>query len=145
MLKLYEKNKAQEVKVRAKLGLNKQGDNFFIPYPRLPKLAEYIERYGPDNICTTAHIWNDVISLVNKHKGEVPFFYEVRFEDILANPEAEILKISEFCELPEITDHNAPFWQKVNEIGVVHHTNQYGNFEIVEDICRDNMKQYGYL
>jgi len=31
----------------------------FIPYPRLPRLAEYVARFGADDIRTTARLWRD--------------------------------------------------------------------------------------
>ncbi|MCB0208346.1 MAG: sulfotransferase [Anaerolineae bacterium] len=143
MLKLFKHNQAQEIKVRDKLGLDR--DRYFIPYPRVPKLVEYLEAYGPNDIRTTANIWNDTITMVAEQKDDVPFFYEVRFEDILADPQVEIKKILDFCELPEVEDQSTPFWQKIKKIGKVSHTNNYGNFEMVEEICKTYMKQYGYL
>jgi hypothetical protein len=145
MLKLYRRNQAQEAKIRAQLGDRARTGDFFVPYPRLPKLTQYIKEYGVEDIRTTAHIWNDAISFINKVKDQLPFFYEVRYEDILANPTAEINKLLEFCELPEIEDRQARFWQTVNKIGRVQHANQYGDFEVVEAICGPNMKLYGYV
>lgn len=146
MLKLYRLNWSQESKVKARQGANENGDiPTFIPYPRVPKLAEYVERWGADDIRTTANVWNDAISFVDEHKHEVNNFYAVRYEDILANPEEEVRKIFEFCELPLIEDRNSDFWQKLSNVGILHHKNDYGDFSMVEEICHDNMVKYGYL
>jgi hypothetical protein len=145
MVKLYRRNREQEAKLKPQLRHSDFNGDFLVPFPRLPRLAEYIEHYGPDDIRTTANLWNDAVSFVDERKDQLPFFYEVRFEDILANPKEEIFNILEFCELPKIADDQIEFWRKLDQVGVVQHTNQYGDFEIVEEICRDNLQRYGYL
>ena len=65
-----------------------------------------------------------------KKKDKLLAFYEVRYEDILKNPEEEIFKIFEFCELPEIRKDNTEFWSKVSQVGVIHHKNVYGDFDV---------------
>jgi hypothetical protein len=145
LVKLYNLNAEQLAKIRTKTRHPIYNNKVFIPYPRLPKLSEYIQEYGPDNIRTTASIWNDGISFVSEKKEELQSFYEVRYEDILADPRVEIFKIIDFCKLPEIKKDNTKFWQKISQIGVIHHKNVYGNFDVVESICRENMFKYGYL
>lgn len=145
LVKLYHLNMDQLSKIRSKKRQYIYDNKVFIPYPRLPRLAEYIERYGPEDIRTTAHLWNDAISFVSKHKNKLPSFYEVRYEDILTNPKKEISKIFEYCELPEIKKNNKAFSQKISKVGVIHHKNIYGDFDVVESICRENMLKYGYL
>ncbi|MHC4175971.1 MAG: sulfotransferase family protein [Planctomycetota bacterium] len=120
-------------------------DRPLIPYPRLPNLAENVEKYGAEDVRTTAHLWNDAISFVNRNKDKLPTFYEVRYEDILADPQKEVFGILEFCELPEPGKDKTKFWEKLGEFGVIRHKNVYGEFDVVESICRDNMQQYGYL
>ncbi|MHC4175970.1 MAG: sulfotransferase family protein [Planctomycetota bacterium] len=113
-------------------------------YPRLPNLAENVEKYGAEDVRTTAHLWNDAVTFVNRNKDKLPTFHEVRHEDILADPRKEVLGILEFCELPEPDKDNTKFWERVGEFGVIRHKNVYGEFDVVESICRDNMQQYGY-
>jgi Sulfotransferase family len=144
MVKLCRLNQAQEVRTRETLGCADHRRDLFLPYPRLPTLAGYVEKFGSDSIYTAAHLWNDAVSFVGQHQNEMPFFKVVRYEDILANPQVEILKILDFCELPEVEDLGAPFWTAIKKIGVIHHTNAYGNYDLIEFICRDNMRQYGY-
>lgn len=140
MLKLYRLNSSQESNAKG------QSDKPpFVPYPRVPKLAEYVERWGADDIRTTANVWNDAISFVDERKDQVNHYYLVRYEDILENPEAEMRKIFEFCELPFIKDRDSEFWQKLSGVGMVSHKNSYGEFSVVEEICHDNMVKYGYL
>lgn len=145
MIKLYRRHMEQEARIRAELGEQDHPSGPFVPYPRIPKLREYIDAYGCDDIRTTANVWNDSISLVNDAKADVPFCYEVRYEDILANPKTEIAKLMEFCELPDVADRGAPFWRKVDEIRAGSAPGQYAGFEVVEAICRENMRKYGYL
>jgi len=145
LIKLYRLDNKQRLKIRQKTPLDVYHDNSFIPYPRLPGLADNVDRYGPEDIRTTASLGNEAVSFVNKNKGKLSSFYGARYEDILTNPEEEILKIFEFCELPGIGKGESAFWEKISQIGVTHHKNIYGDFEVVESICLDNMQKYGYL
>lgn len=120
-------------------------DTPFIPYPRMARLQEHIEAYGPDDIRTTAHLWNDGVDFVRKNQHLFPNFHEVRYEDILADPQMEIGRILDFCELPHPPQQNQGFWGKVSKVGVVHHKNAYANFDVVEEICQKNMQEFGYL
>ena len=146
LLKLRRVEQEQLANIRAR-GLRHDiyDDQPFVSYPRLPKLTEYVRKYGLEDIRTTAHLWNDAISLINEKRDKLPSFYEVRYEDILTNPKEEISKILDFCELPEIKADNERFWKKLSQVGVLRHTNKYGEFEVVEEICGDNMRKYGYL
>ncbi len=146
MVKFYGLMQKQFNKIKYKLpDIACDGD--FIPYPRLPKLKENIQKYGAADIRTTANIWNDGINFVNQNKNRIANFYEIRYEDILTNPQAEIFKIIEFCELAAIKPEQERFFQKLNQVGKVNHSqiNKYGNFDIVESICRDNLVLYDYL
>lgn len=143
MVKLYRLNRAQEIKLRALK--DPENHDLLVPYPRLPKLKEYIGRFGPDDLRTTAHVWNDAISIVGRDKVQVNFFYEVRYEDILANPRKEILRILEFSGLSEADAKGGDFAEKISRVGHISHVNHYGNFGLVEEICRSNMQKYDYL
>jgi hypothetical protein len=145
MLKLYRRTRDQEVKVRARLGLGDPPELRFVPYPRLPQLAEYVATYGADDLRTTAHVWDSSISIVEADKEHVDNFYEVRYEDIVARPKVEIGKLLEFCELPPVTDPDSPFCELVGQIRDMAGANQYANFDVVEDICQTKMQRYGYL
>lgn len=144
LLKLYRRDKEQLERIKA---AGKHGifdDRPFVPYPRLPRLAKYVETYSADDIRTTAHLWNDAISYVHERRHLLNSFHEVRYEDILANPQQELSKALDFCQLPPAGPENVKFWNKMSEVGVVHHQNQYGEFSVVEEICRDNMQKLGY-
>ena len=39
-----------------------------VSYPHLPRLPEYIERFGVDDIRTAAHIWRDGMDFVDGNK-----------------------------------------------------------------------------
>jgi hypothetical protein len=145
MLKLCRLNRAREVEMRRKLGSPRDEQSLFLPYPRFPRLAEYVETFGADSISTTAHLWNDAMTFVEGARQDVRSFYNVRYEDILANPRQEILKILDFCELSTVDDPQAPLWTAAARIGAIHHTNAYGNFELIESVCRDNMRNYCYV
>lgn len=130
---------------RSNRGGRKDPTNFFIPYPRFPRLAAYVEQFGLEDFRTTAHLWNDVVSYLGEVKASIPCYYEVRFEDIVAAPEERISAILEFCELPPVRKNNAAFWDKIRSVGHVTHKNQYSNFEQIEEICRENLRKHGYL
>jgi hypothetical protein len=144
LVKLCRLNQTQEGRMRDKLHNPRNDGALFLPYPRFPRLAEYVEKYGPESIYTTANLWNDAVSFVDQNREQVPFFHNVRYEDLLANPEEEILKILDFCELPKVEDRNATLWQAIKKIGVIHHTNTYSNFELIESICGAIMSRHGY-
>ncbi len=145
LLKIYRLENEQLQKIKGKTRLEIYQDKPFIPYPRLPNLAENVEKYGADDIRTTAHLWDDAISFISEKKDTLPSLFEVRYEDILKNPKEEVSKILEFCELPEIGKENTEFWEKISQVGVLHHKNVYGDFKVIEEICGDNMRKYHYL
>lgn len=144
MVKLCRQTQAQELAMRSGRRKGGRPPDLFVPYPRLPRLPEYIKRYGVHSVCTTAHLWNDAISMLEASKREMLSFYTVRFEDILANPQQEILKILDFCELPPVEDPDSLFAQTVLKIGAIRHRNVYGDYAAIESICRPNMSKYGY-
>lgn len=145
LLKLHRLDNQQLEKIRASGRRPIPGDQPLIPYPRLPGLAEDVACYGAEDIRTTAHLWNAAVQFVNERKAELPAFHEVRYEDILADPEKEVFRIFEFCELDVPEESNRAFWSKIGEFGTIRHKNAYGNFDMVESICGDSMRKYGYL
>lgn len=145
MVKLYRLDQRQLEFIRSHGGHKLYPEGPYVTFPRLPGLAEYVKTYGADSLETTARIWNEAIDWVNEVKDRLPSFYEVRYEDVLARPGEEIRKILDFCELPEIPPQHRAFWEKFQQIGVVRHSNHYGGFDRVEEICGDNLKKYGYL
>lgn len=144
LVKLYRLENEKLERLREKGRLPLAADKPWLIYPRTPKLAENVEKYGPDDIRTTAHLWNDAETFVNQNKDKLPTFYEVRYEDILVDAQKEVLGILEFCEVSEPGKDNTEFWQKLGEFGKIRHKNVYGDFEVVESICGDNMRRYGY-
>ncbi len=138
-LKLYRLEKKQIAKIDHPMMKD------FIPYPRVRKLPQYVAEFGAEDIRCTAHVWNDAVTFVNEVKDRLNAFYEVRYEDILANPKEELFKIFDFCELPPPSQENRKFWDKLANVGKTHHKNTYGDFEVVEEICRANLERYGYL
>ena len=144
LVKLYRLENEKLERLRQKGRLPLAADKPWLIYPRTPKLAENVQKYGPDDIRTTAHLWNDAETFVHQNKDKLPNFYEVRYEDILADPQKEVLGILEFCGLPEPGQDNTEYWQKLGEFGKIRHKNVYGDFDGVESICGENMRRYGY-
>ena len=145
MLKIYRLLSDQPVRTKGLgqgAGRERQA---FVPYPRVPGLAGYAKIYGVDDIRTTAHVWNDAVSFVNEVKDKLPFFIEVRYEDILASPREQVSRLLRFCELPEVDSACSAFWEKVHEVGSRRDSNRYEDFETIENICHDNLVRYGYL
>ena len=144
LLKLYrlEAQQLELIRSQTKHGLYDRG--VFIPYPRIPKLGDYLDQWGPDDLRTTSNVWNDAVSIIRGWGQKMDHFLEVRYEDIVRGPEKELARIFDFAELRPIAADDKAFWEKLAKVGKIHHSNQYGDFEVVEDICRDNMQALGY-
>jgi len=141
MIKLYRRQVEQDARTEHPLFK----DRHLIPYPRVPRLAEYIEQWGPEDLRTTAHIWDDCISYINGIKDGLLHFHEVRFEDILEHPKEELDKILAFCGLPAPESGATAYEARISRIGKIQHKNVYSGFEAVEAIAADNLRRYGYL
>ena len=145
MVKLNRICQEQLASLRARSRRLRRDRRAFTAYPRLPGLPGLVREFGADDIRTTAHLWDESIRHLNRLRGTLAHLYEVRYEDILADPAAEIPRIFEFCGLPPIEEGNAAYREKLAGVGRIHHSNAYGSFGVVEEICRDSMRQYGYL
>jgi hypothetical protein len=121
------------------------GDRYFVPYPRFPGLAETAARFGVGDVRTAAHLWNEAASHLRAIRHTFKNFLQVRYEDLLQEPAKQLDRILEFLELPQVPQANRAFWDRAGQIGRVQHVNRYEHFEVVEEICRDNLKYYGYL
>jgi len=143
MLKIYHISNQRLMEIRKRQGrpLPKEP---FIPYPRLPRIKAHLASFGPDDIRCTASLWNDAIEVVDQHRGKIRNLLEVRYEDILENPKAQLKAIFDFCELETPGSENAAYQKKLQGIGVIHHQNQYADFDLVTEICGENMQRYGY-
>jgi hypothetical protein len=144
LLKLYRLEAQQLERIRSETRHGVYDRGIFIPYPRIPKLGDYLDQWGPDDLRTTSHLWNDCVSFIREWGTKLDRFMEIRYEDIVREPKEQLARLFEFCELAPIPADHQRFWEKLAKVGHIHHTNQYGNFEIVEEICRDNMRALGY-
>lgn len=144
LLKLYRLEAAQLDLIRSetKHGLYDRG--VFIPYPRIPKLGDYLDLWGPSDLRTTANVWNDAVTIIRDWGTKLDHFLEVKYEDILADPKKQLMRLFEFAELRPVSEDDRMFWDKLSNVGNIHHKNSYGNFELVEQICKDNMDALGY-
>lgn len=142
MLKLYKLQRAQDIKVNHPV-FNK--DRPFVPYPRVPGLEAAVEKYGLEDVRTTATVWDSACKYIDSVRGEMANFYELRYEDFLANPRTELSKLFDFCELPEPRSGREAIEAKLANVGVVHHKNSYGSFDVVEDVAGDSLRRFGYL
>ncbi|WP_370299543.1 sulfotransferase [Abyssibacter sp.] len=142
LIKLYRRQREQDIKVNHPMFK----DQPFIPYPRVNGLEQAIETWGAEDLRTTSHIWNESIDYMDRIKSSIPHLMEVRYEDVLAEPQAVVGQILEFCELgePEQPGAKAAFDARMAKVGRVSHVNQYSGFEIVESIAGENLKRYGY-
>ncbi|NOX55823.1 MAG: sulfotransferase [Planctomycetes bacterium] len=145
MVKLYRLEQAQLDFIRRTGGHGVYDEKPFISFPRLPRLKEYVETYGPDSIETTARLWNDAIDEVNRVRDHLPAFCEVRFEDFVRSPRAHIERLFEFCELPPIEPENKRFWEKLRGVREPSSPSSYAHFDRITEICRENLERYGYL
>ena len=47
--------------------------------------------------------------------------------------------------MPPVEEEDRAFWDKISGVGHVRHRNTYDNFDLVEGICREHLKNRGYL
>lgn len=118
---------------------------YIVPYPRVKTLKGLIEKFGDDDIRTTAHIWQDSIELVHQTAPDLSHFIEVRYEDILKNPKAEMQRLFDFCEINYPAVDNQKYKHEFEIVGVTHHKNDYKDFDVIEEITRPTLKKLGYL
>jgi hypothetical protein len=146
MLKLNRLCVEQLDRIRARLGARLQLDaRPFIPYPRLPRLPEYVATYGIDDIRTTASLWRDACLFMEAVKPRIRHLHEVRYEDIVAAPAQAMDAIFRFCELRAPVAADTVFADRLSRVGVLRHMNRYGNFEEIERICSDMLRHHRYL
>jgi hypothetical protein len=145
MLKLYRRFHDHQKGLGKQQRDKRAEGRIFIPYPRFPGLKSYAEAYGVDDIRTTAHLWNEAIDTIDAVRNQMGSFCEVRYEDVLSEPRATVQQILDFCELPPARPGTTPFWEKLSQIGELHHANRYNQFEKVEEICGEKMGRFGYL
>ena len=82
--------------------------------------------------------------MVDEAREHLPYFHEVRYEDLLEDPEGEFGRILDFCGLSPVPRDNEYYWGKVRQIGTIHHKRSYGDFDVVEQICQEGMGRHGY-
>lgn len=141
MIKLYRRQVEQNERIHHPLF----EDHPFIPYPRVAHLKDYIEQWGPEDLRTTAHVWNDCLNFVGDVKNELRAFHEVRFEDILVDPRGVVGGIMDFCGLGPMVEGKTQYEEKISRVGKIQHKNVYQGFEVVEEIAGDNLRRFGYL
>lgn len=144
LIKLTRKSIAQIEMISRDVKGYKHAGKTPVSYPHVPKLPEYIREFGIDNIRTAANVCVDAMNMVDSYKANLKNFYEVRYEDILANPDGKMAEILNFCELPSPSLANTEYWETLKGVGTVFHKNQYADQALIEDICADVMQRYGY-
>jgi hypothetical protein len=146
MLKLNRLCVEQLARIRSRLGARARLDaRPFIPYPRLAHLPEYVAAYGVDDIRTTASLWRDACLYMEEVKPRIRHLYEVRYEDIVAQPARSMDTIFEFCELRVPGPAESAYAERLSQVGVLRHTNRYGSFDEIERICGDMLRHHRYL
>lgn len=142
MVKLYRKTEGQRQKIQARHNRYPQP---LVPFPRLERLTEYLEAYGPESIETTARLWRDSVALMQAYEGRDDFI-TVRYEDVLTDKQKQISRLLEFCDLPREGAENERFQALMGAIGCVRHRNDaYDQFDRIETLCLEGMKKFAYL
>jgi hypothetical protein len=118
---------------------------YLVPYPRVKTLRGLIEKFGDENIKTTAHIWQDSIKLVHETAPDLNHYTEVRYEDILKDPATEMKKIFEFCGLKYPEKSNEKYQKEFENVGNIQHKNDYNDFAIIEEITKETLLKLKYL
>jgi hypothetical protein len=142
LVKMYRLSREQDIKVNHPLFK----DRPFIPFPRVPGLEEVITKWGADDIRATATIWDSSIKLMNGIRPQIRNLYEIRYEDFLADPAHRLQEIFDFCHLPEPNAQaRIALDERLSKVGVLNHQNRYENYDVVEKIAGDSLKQYHYV
>lgn len=139
LAKLYRLNNSQLLKIQHPLLRS------IVPYPRLSQLSAWMEAYGPDSLDTTARVWDQSLALVRRTRPALRHFHELRYEDLLAAPEAQTRELLDFCGLPWPGEGASAFHEQLQGVGVIHHRNDYGDFERIERIAGEGLRAHGYL
>lgn len=116
----------------------------FIPYPRLPRLTEYLERFGPEDIRTTARLWRDAVLFMEEHGASLPNLLTVRFESVVAAPQESVERILRFCGLRPFPSGHKEFDELCGRTGKIRHVNHYRDYAVVGGICAREMRLLGY-
>jgi hypothetical protein len=139
LVKLYRLTQAQLAKIKH------PEYTHLVPYPRVHGLQSYLDEFGPESLECTARVWVESVELVRATARELKHFYEFKYEDLVAAPQAELEKNFRFCELDWPLPNNANFQKEFRQIGQVRHRNTYGDFAVVEKIAAPLMRELGYL
>ncbi len=118
---------------------------YLVPYPRTKGLKSYIDRFGADDIRCTANVWKESIQTVHEARGDLRNFIEIRYEDILKDPESQIRGLFQKLDFPFPCKENHPFTELLGNVGNIKHSNRYGQYEVVEEIAGDTLRELGYL
>lgn len=138
LVKLYRLNNQQILKIRH------PHLKSIVPYPKTRRLKGFLDTYGADTLECTSRVWADSLRLVEELAPRLNHFLEIRYEDLLADPEAHTRRLLEFCDLPWPAADNAAFQAALAGVGTIHHENRYGEFDVVERIAGDALARYGY-
>ncbi len=138
LVKLYDLINGQIIKI------NHPTVQHLVPYPRVPKLPEYIEKYGERDLRCTSHVWADAIQMVEDAKPAIGPVLEIKYEDLVASPGPEMRRIFQFCELPYPAAGNTEYSGHFSSIGRLSHKNSYSGFEVVEREVPEMLKKWGY-
>ena len=144
LVKLARLTRLQEDWLRSRGLLGPGPPPPLIPFPRLPGLLGYLRQWGAEDLRTAAHLWDEGVRRFEtwKAQGTLPCL-EVRHEDLVRRPREEMARLFEFCEIPPA--FGIPrFDERLAGVGRLRHENQYGEFQLVEEICGATMARYGY-
>jgi hypothetical protein len=143
MVRLYRLTQQQLQRIRAHGRHGVYDNQPYMPFPRFSRLVEYVDSFGADDIRTSAALWRDGVNWLQAARPQLGAFLEVRYEDIVADPALQMQHILEFCEL-DIPPGETQFAQKLREVKHAAPRTDYDRFDVIEDICRDEMQRLGY-
>ena len=115
-----------------------------VPWPRLSALPGYVAEWGADDLRTAVHLWVDAVQEVDRVKGQLARFTELRYEDLLLQPRKELERLFSFAGMfwPEVG--NTAFEQELALVGQAKPGGAYQDYALVESIARAAMERHGY-
>lgn len=114
-----------------------------LPYPRVPRLPEYLRQYESLDPRLLAHLWRDTQALADAATDRGLAVLTLRFEDLLEHPEQTWQSVLSFCELEP-----APLAADWSRLPGARRYAALPNSPWparIEQICAPGMRHHGYL
>jgi hypothetical protein len=87
--------------------------------PRDIALSLNKARFGPKSFFYIAKAWKETVDKIRKLKKYVNHYYEIKYEDLITNPEKESRKLCDFLGVP-FSKNMLNFYKYVGDVSSIH-------------------------